>query len=67
MKCRKAYVEEKIEMDPVTGPKTIPARYDTCGMARVKSKSCGEHGQFWEPKDTTKHFFTMINHEAEIK
>lgn len=67
MKCRKAYVEETTELDPVTGPKKVPARYEGCGMARVMSKLCGEQGRFWEPKDTKKHFFTMIKHEAEIK
>lgn len=66
LKCRKDYVDDITEIDPVIGPKTIKGGYSSCGLARVKRESCGVEGRFWEPKDTKKHFFTIIQHEQTI-
>ena len=66
LKCRKDYVEDKVEIDPVVGAKTTKGGHSSCGVARIKRDSCGPDGAFWEAKDTKKHFFKIIRHEQAI-
>jgi hypothetical protein len=66
-RCRKAFVEETVEQDPVTGPKTVPAHYHRCSSARGdwRSAVCGKDGKLWEPK-SKKHFFLAIKHSDKL-
>lgn len=64
--CRKNFVQEETKVDPVTGPKTTKGHYESCSLTRIQDRNCGEAGKWWEPKDQKKHFFTVINHEAEL-
>lgn len=58
-KCRKSYMSDQVEHDPVTGPKKIKAAYETCSVSRIgnekftslASNRCGEDARFWEPKN----------------
>ena len=63
--CRKSYKPEHMEPDPVLGSRKVPAKYDSCGVARIGNPSrddrCGELGKFWEPKHKTG-LFTLIKH-----
>ena len=63
--CRLAYHPEKIEENPVVGTKLVPAKYDSCGIARIgrddRPERCGEQGIFWEPKNK-KDLFKFIRH-----
>lgn len=65
--CRKAYVTETVEHDPVTGPKKVPAHYKRCSLTRLHdhsySKDCGKEGVWWEPKNPKKFMFKIIKHE----
>jgi hypothetical protein len=64
--CRKNYVEEHDEDDLVLGKVKRKGRYESCSLTRIQSKNCGEEGKWWEPKDSKKHFFTVIKHEATL-
>jgi hypothetical protein len=70
MRCRLAYKQETVDKNFVTGHKTKPAHYETCSMARLSvSKdgiTCGQHGQFWQPKNK-RDLFKLIKHTEEIK
>lgn len=65
--CRKSYKPAHDVVDPVTGPKRVEARYDTCGVARIGSRvydqneRCGEQGHWWEPKNK-RDLFKFIKH-----
>jgi len=63
--CRKSYKPEHMEHDPVLGSRKVPAKYDSCGVARIGNPSrtdrCGEDGKFWEPKYKSG-LFTLIKH-----
>lgn len=59
--CRKAFVPEKIEIDPVIGPIKTKAKYESCSIARIENKVCGPSAKSWEPKGK-KHFFLAIKH-----
>jgi hypothetical protein len=49
----------------VLGEKKVPAKYDSCGVARIGNPSrddrCGEDGKFWEPKNK-RDLFKYIKH-----
>ena len=61
--CKKAYVAESVEQDPVTGPKKIEAHYKRCASVRLHDSTykdeCGKQGIWWEPKDR-KNFFLYL-------
>lgn len=59
--CRREWVEETTEFDPVNGPKTVPAHYMKCTYARAgyRDAPCGREGRNWEPKDK-KNFFVYL-------
>ncbi len=61
--CKKAYVSETVEHDPVTGPKKVEAHYKRCSSVRLHDSKykdeCGKEGIWWEPKDN-KNFFLYL-------
>jgi len=61
--CKKAYVPESIEHDPVTGPKKVEAHYKRCSLVRLHNTSynneCGKEGVWWEPRER-KNFFLYL-------
>ncbi len=63
--CRKSYKPEHIEVDPVIGDRKVPAKYESCGIARIgrpdRDDRCGESGKWWEPK-SKKFFFLDVKH-----
>jgi hypothetical protein len=62
-RCRRAFVEDIVEHDPVTGPKTVAAHYQRCSAARGgwRSAVCGEQGKLWEPKNKKDLFLWIKN------
>ncbi len=64
-RCRKAFVPETIEHDPVVGPKKESAYYKRCSLVRLHNaeykNECGKEGTWWEPK-SKKFFFLDIKH-----
>lgn len=60
-RCRKGFVEEQKEFDPVKGHKTIPAHYKSCSSMRLHrdTDQCGAAGRWWEPKNK-KDFFVYL-------
>jgi hypothetical protein len=54
-----------MEPDPVVGFKKVPAKYDSCGVARIghpdRDDRCGESGKWWEAGDK-KFLFLEIKH-----
>jgi len=64
-RCRQAFVEEAVEHDPVTGPKTIPAHYLRCASARGSwsDSVCGKQAKLWQPKNK-KDLFKLIKKET---
>lgn len=63
-RCRKAFVPETVEHDPVTGPKKVASHYQRCSVTRFRtSEVCGAAGKLWEPK-SKKHFFLAIKHSV---
>ena len=63
--CRKSYKPAHVEPDLVLGEKKVPAKYESCGVARIGNPSrtdrCGEDGKFWEPKNK-RDLFKYIKH-----
>ena len=63
--CRKSFKAEHIEPDLVLGSKKVPAKYESCGVARIgrpdRNDRCGEAGKFWEPKNK-RDLFKYIKH-----
>ncbi len=62
--CKKAYVESKIESNPVTGNHLVPAHYQRAHAYRLRSyndskERCGPDGKFWSPKNK-KDLFILI-------
>ena len=56
MRCWKSFKEAEMDDDVVVGPKPKPEHYETCGIARLNSGTCGRDGKLWEPKDPKKFF-----------
>lgn len=55
--CHRAKVGETVKEDPVTGPKTIQAHYESCVSARYGD--CGKSGKHWQPRHK-KFLFKLI-------
>ena len=64
--CRKNFTPDNTEISLVVGPKSLKGKYERCSYTRLSSQPCKEAGVLWEPKDTKKHFFTIIKHEAAL-
>jgi len=69
LKCRLAFREEKVEIDPVIGRKVTPAYYEGCNLARMDhlgkhndQEGCGKDGKFWQPKHKSG-LFKLIKKE----
>lgn len=64
-RCRRAFVPDAIEHDPVMGPKKISGHYSRCSSVRLHEadykKNCGKEGRWWEPKNK-KLLFLQIKH-----
>lgn len=64
-RCRKAFVPETVEHDPVMGPKKEPAHYKRCSLVRLHEASyrneCGKEGLWWEAR-SKKLLFLEIKH-----
>lgn len=60
--CRREWVGEALEYNPVKGYETIPGHYMKCSYARAgyQDAPCGKEGRNWEPKDK-KNFFMYLN------
>jgi hypothetical protein len=54
-----------MEPDLVLGEKKVPAKYDSCGVARIgnpkREDRCGEAGLWWEPVNK-RDLFKYIKH-----
>lgn len=61
-KCRKAYVEQSINYDPVLGAEKIKPEYQACIWARRTDAKCGPDGKLWQPKHK-KDLFKMLTKE----
>jgi glutaredoxin len=49
--CTKDTVEDKEEINFVTGKVTVEKRdYERCSSMRLSMGECGHEGKFWEPK-----------------
>jgi hypothetical protein len=63
--CRKSFKPAHDEPDLVLGSKKVPAKYESCGVARIgrpdRTDRCGESGKFWEPKNK-RDLFKYIKH-----
>ena len=64
--CRKSYKPAHTEPDLVMGEKKVPAKYESCGVARIGTPGrdhgrCGEEGLWWEPKNK-QDLFKYIKH-----
>jgi hypothetical protein len=63
--CRKSFRPTHDEPDLVLGSKKVPAKYESCGIARISNPNldyrCGEEGKFWQPKNK-KDLFKFIRH-----
>jgi hypothetical protein len=64
--CRKSYKPAHTESDLILGSKKVPAKYDSCGVARIGTTGrdhnrCGEAGLWWEPKNK-RDLFKFIKH-----
>lgn len=62
--CKKAFVESKIESNPVTGDQLIPSHYQRAHAYRLRSyndssERCGPDGKFWSPKHKKDLFILM--------
>jgi hypothetical protein len=67
LKCRRSFVEQKVEQNPVTGDKIKEAHYLSCDLSRSKyygEDFCGESAKFWEPEDPKK-LFVWIKKESQ--
>ena len=62
-RCRRAFVAEAVEHDPVTGPKKVAEHYQRCSAARGSwtSAVCGEKATLWEPKHKKDLFLWIKN------
>lgn len=64
-RCRKTYVPETIEHDPVLGPQKQAGYYRHCRFVRLHEhdyrKECGKEALYWEPKNK-KFLFLEIKH-----
>ena len=63
MKCRLNYKSSEEDLDLVTGPKMVDAKYESCSLTRLNSQPCGESGKLWQPKHQ-KDIFKYIKHVA---
>ena len=54
-------VPAETKIDPVTGPITVKAHYESCVMARLSFGPCGKEGKFWAPKNKPD-LFKFIKH-----
>ena len=65
--CRKSYISEKIEHNPVIGPIKQKGYYERCHLARsehlrsLKEDGCGPEGYLWQPRNK-KDLFKFIKH-----
>lgn len=66
MLCAKSFQDAKTVFDPVVGDIPVPARYESCGMSRIKSDICGAEGKKWEPK-SKKQFFIAIKNSEKLE
>ncbi len=65
LKCRLAYREAEIKIDPVIGPQKIEAYYERCSFERItdsRRNTCGQSAQFWQPKHKSG-LFKLIKKE----
>ncbi len=63
-RCRKGFVKESVEQDPVRGPVKQEAHYQRCNVMRFRNNdACGLQGKLWEPK-SKKYFFLAIKHSV---
>lgn len=54
LRCRKRFIQEHVEIDPVYGAKKQRAHYRSCSSERMflgPSEVCGKEGKLWEPRD----------------
>lgn len=67
--CRKAFVPETTEINPVIGLETTPAYYKRCSLVRLHdheyNKECGKEAVWWEPKNK-KFLFLAIKHSERL-
>lgn len=59
MRCNKSFKEAQVEIDLVIGNVPKAEHFETCGVARLSSGTCGKEGKLWQPKDPNKLFFYM--------
>lgn len=59
--CRREWVEQKQEFDPVKGMRTVPGHYLKCMFARgnYRDSVCGREGKNWEPREK-RNFFLYL-------
>lgn len=62
-RCKKVWIEDHNEFDPVIGPTTVKGYYKRCNLVRLHeakyNNDCGKEGLWWEPK-SKKNFFLYL-------
>jgi hypothetical protein len=71
LRCRLAYHQEEIQVDPVTGPQKHKAYHDRCAVARgtafaSEPEKCGKDGKNWGPKNK-RDLFKYIKHVGAVQ
>jgi hypothetical protein len=62
-KCRKAYLEEEVEYDPIVGYGKTKPEYQSCIWVRREDGKCGPDGKLWVNK-RKKDLFKMLIKES---
>jgi hypothetical protein len=58
--CRKAYEEQHINYNPVTGGKREKGKYKLCTTSRSDEKLCGADAKYWAPKHKKDLFRILL-------
>lgn len=61
--CRLSYKPAHTVNNPVVGNINVAAKYDSCGISRIKGQPCGQEGAQWEPK-YKQGLFKLIKKEV---
>lgn len=69
LRCRASFKPAEIKEDLVSGPRTVPAHYESCGTARLgftskdlKDTNCGKDARHWQPRNK-RDLFKLIAKE----
>ena len=64
-KCRKAFIPENVEFDPVKGNKKLKGKYLSCSMNRKPFHACKPEAELWAPQHK-KDLFKALTKERNV-